>query len=146
MIFTPWGLIWERDVPGFLTVGSSSRCLALMLHDSSFFQEVRGSKTEAAKKTVRSWDMLIVLQLPALSLTFPLPLELPNSTFLLFQDMSITFCFRVRPQSRKSHWDQSGANEMNADFGVWRFEFKPQFKEFLKDSLWPSVSSSVRWK
>lgn len=47
--------------------------------------------------------MLIVLQLPALSLTFPLPLELPNSTFLLFQDMSITFCFRVRPQSRKSH-------------------------------------------
>lgn len=50
MIFAPWGLIRERDVPSFLTVGSSSRCLATMLHDSSFLQEVRGSKTEAAKK------------------------------------------------------------------------------------------------
>lgn len=146
MIFAPWGLIRERDVPSFLTVGSSSRCLAVMLHDSSFLQEVRGSKTEAAKKTVRSWDMLVVLQWPALSLTFLLPLALPNSTFLFFQNTSVTFCFRVRPQSWKSHWDQSGTNEMNADFGVWRFEFKPQFKQFLKESLWPSVSSTVRWE
>ena len=53
-----------------------------MLHDSSFLQGVRGSKTETAKKTVRSWDMLVVLQLPALSLTFPMPQH--SSTPLFF--------------------------------------------------------------